>query len=130
MNVDCNLNAITQSRRLCQRLGRYAKGMRFFHTIHPGDVDLKHCDVVYLAALSGLTQSSKEDIVLSTLNRMKDGALLIIRSVYGMRRLLYPVSIMDGLMTASDQYRHLILQQIDYETPWRSASPSILTIRL
>jgi len=91
MNIDCDPNAIEQSRTLCRLLGRRAAGMEFFHTKQTGDLCLKEYDVVFLAALAGLTQANKEDLVMSTLARMRADAVIVIRSVWGMRGLLYPV---------------------------------------
>jgi nicotianamine synthase len=92
MNIDHDIDAIIKSQTLCQGLGRQARDMKFFHTKCPGDFDLAEYDVVYLAALVGLMQTVKEDLVLSTLGSMRSGAILVIRSVWGMRGLLYPVS--------------------------------------
>lgn len=94
MNIDCDSSAITQSRTLCRLLGRSAAGMKFFHTTQTGDLSLLKYDVVFLAALAGLTQADKEDLVMSTLARMRANAIIVIRTVWGMRGLLYPVRLL------------------------------------
>jgi len=91
MNIDCDPNAIEQSCTLYRLLGHRAAGMEFFQTKQIGDLSLKEYDVVFLAALAGLTQADKEDLVISTLARMRSDAVIVIRSVWGMRGLLYPV---------------------------------------
>ena len=91
MNIDCDPQAIEQSRTLCRLLGHRAAGMEFFCTKQAGDLSLIEYDVVFLAALAGLTQADKEDLVMSTLARMREDAVIVIRSVWGMRGLLYPV---------------------------------------
>lgn len=52
--------------------------------------DLAEFDVVYLAALVGLSRADKERIVLSVAGRMRPGALLVARSAWGLRTCLYP----------------------------------------
>lgn len=47
-------------------------------------------DLVYVAALVGLDTISKSNIILSVYNKMKKGSLLLCRSSYGARTLLYP----------------------------------------
>ncbi|EAQ85681.1 hypothetical protein CHGG_06934 [Chaetomium globosum CBS 148.51] len=54
------------------------------------DKDLAEFDVVYLAALVGITQAEKERIVLQVVDRMRPGALLVVRSSWGLRTCLYP----------------------------------------
>lgn len=46
-------------------------------------------DVVYIASLVGTTSLSKHEIIISTHNKMKKGALLLCRSSHGARTLLY-----------------------------------------
>lgn len=48
-------------------------------------------DVIVLAALVGLTQADKQKIVAHLNAHLKPEQLLMVRSVRGMRRLLYPV---------------------------------------
>ncbi|KAL2192127.1 Nicotianamine synthase [Thermothelomyces heterothallicus CBS 203.75] len=52
--------------------------------------DLAEFDVVYLAALVGLSRADKERIVLAVAGRMRPGALLVARSAWGLRTCLYP----------------------------------------
>jgi hypothetical protein len=52
--------------------------------------DLAEFDVVYLAALVGISQAEKEGIMLQVVDRMRPGALLVVRSAWGLRTCLYP----------------------------------------
>ena len=63
---------------MCQEAGR-------------SDYDMREFDVVYLAALVGTTQKEKEGILISVVGRMREGALLVIRTAHSLRTLLYPV---------------------------------------
>ena len=58
---------------------------------HAGKVDLRVFDVVFLAALVGSTQVEKEDLLGGVVAGMREGAVLIVRSVHGLRRVLYAV---------------------------------------
>lgn len=55
------------------------------------EVELKDFDVVYLAALVGSTQQEKEAVLVNVVGKMREGALLVVRSAERLRRLLYPV---------------------------------------
>ena len=69
--------------------------MRFVCTQQPSDnykLDLRKFDVVYVASLVGVSQIDKERIILDTASRMRGGALVVIRSSWGLRKILYPVS--------------------------------------
>lgn len=46
--------------------------------------------IVYLAALVGATQPEKELLIQKITARMNAGALLVIRTSWGLRSLLYP----------------------------------------
>ncbi len=52
--------------------------------------DLAEFDVVYMAALVGISQAEKEGIMLQVVGRMRPGALLVVRSSWGLRTCLYP----------------------------------------
>jgi len=58
--------------------------------------DLRDFDVVYVAALVGATSSEKREIFRKVLERMRPGALLVVRTAHALRTLLYPVSILEG----------------------------------
>jgi hypothetical protein len=53
---------------------------------------LRSFDVVCLAALVGMDVPEKRGILISVSARMREGALLCVRSAVGLRSLLYPVS--------------------------------------
>jgi len=50
------------------------------------------CSVVILAALVGIEEEEKVDIAVHLLSRMSVGAHLLLRSVEGLRRLVYPIA--------------------------------------
>ncbi len=91
-NVDHDQHAIRTSSELCRKLGYSTSEMRF----HCADVkshslDLDDFDVVYLAALVGMSSELKGELVEGIVRRMKPGALLLLRSAHSLRGLLYPV---------------------------------------
>ena len=93
VNIDNNVNAISQSAALCKRLGHRAHGMGFVcQDAESLECELSSCDVVFLAALVGATQSEKEIALASIVDRMRAGSLLVIRTAHSLRTLLYPVS--------------------------------------
>lgn len=53
--------------------------------------DLFNFDVVYLAALVGTSGPEKRQILRDLVSKMKPGALVVVRSAWGLRGLIYPV---------------------------------------
>ncbi|KAI0159772.1 Nicotianamine synthase [Xylariaceae sp. FL1272] len=91
LNVDRNNEAYTAAQALCIRLGEAGRGMDFVcEDAGAVDEDLMEFDSVFLAALVGMTQEEKEDIIISVAGKMKAGAYLVIRSAWGLRTCLYP----------------------------------------
>ncbi|KAK4201494.1 putative nicotianamine synthase [Triangularia verruculosa] len=93
LNVDYDESAISASLKLSLALGERGKGMEFIcaeATSASASRDLAEFDVVYMAALVGITQAEKEKIMLEVVARMRRGALLVIRSSWGLRTCLYP----------------------------------------
>lgn len=91
LNIDVDSNAIRLSRTLNEALGSRGEGMLFrCEDAATSMQDLRGFDVVYVAALVGQTQADKEDILLSVAERMRPGALMVIRSAWGLRTCLYP----------------------------------------
>jgi nicotianamine synthase len=132
LNVDCNLEAITQSRVLCAKLGKKAEGMCFLHA-EAGSSDLQKFDVVYLAALVGHTLEEKERILLDVVKNMKVGGLLVIRSAERLRKVLYPVCLNISTMGEPQlekvlrQNRILTRQLKRYWNAWKFVSQFIHT---
>lgn len=91
-NIDRDPWAISRSAELCFRLG-YSKATMCFHCVdaQSGSIGLQDFDVVYLAALVGMTTEAKRAIVVEISSRMRPGALLLIRSSHSLRSLIYPV---------------------------------------
>ncbi|KAL2269207.1 hypothetical protein VTJ83DRAFT_4053 [Remersonia thermophila] len=105
LNIDCDASAIAASLTLCLALGDAARGMEFvcaeatapilpasstLAADPPTTRDLAEFDLVYMAALVGMSQPDKERIVRRIAERMRPGALLVARSSWGMRTCLYP----------------------------------------
>ncbi|KAH6840607.1 Nicotianamine synthase [Chaetomium sp. MPI-CAGE-AT-0009] len=91
LNVDYDSAAIAASLTLSLALGEAGRGMEFICAEATStDKDLTEFDVVYMAALVGITQTEKEGIILQVVDRMRPGALLVVRSSWGLRTCLYP----------------------------------------
>ncbi|KAK4174246.1 putative nicotianamine synthase [Triangularia setosa] len=93
LNVDYDEAAISASLKLSLALGERGKGMEFIcaeATSASTSRDLSEFDLVYMAALVGITQTDKEKIMLEVVSRMKKGTLLVVRSSWGLRSCLYP----------------------------------------
>lgn len=91
LNIDHNESAIAASLSLSMKLGDESQGMEFICTEADSTaVDLREFDAVYLAALVGLSQAEKEDILISIADRMRDGATMVVRTSWGLRSCLYP----------------------------------------
>lgn len=92
LNIDHNSQAIVQSRALAKELGDSAQGMQFLcQEAGSAELDLRGFDVVYLAALVGMTQEDKESVLVEVVKGMRVGSLLAVRTAHGLRSLLYPV---------------------------------------
>lgn len=93
INIDNNINAISQSAALCKKLGERAQGLCFVcQDAESLELELSSCDVVYLAALVGATQREKEIVLMNVVEKMQPGSLLVIRTAHSLRTILYPVS--------------------------------------
>ena len=57
-------------------------------------------DVVLLAALVGLDPAAKRTVIAAVADRMRPGALLLVRTAYRLRTLLYPMVTADDLVAA------------------------------
>ncbi|KAK0629539.1 Nicotianamine synthase [Bombardia bombarda] len=91
LNIDIDPNAIDVSTRLNHALGSRGRGMHFSCAeAGSADQDLSEFDVVYVAALVGMSQADKEDIFIKVASSMRKGSLLVVRSSWGLRTLLYP----------------------------------------
>ncbi|KAK3939644.1 putative nicotianamine synthase [Diplogelasinospora grovesii] len=91
LNMDYDEVAIAASLSLSLKLGARGQGMEFVCAEAGSDhQSLSEFDVVYVAALVGMSQADKEDILVKVANKMKRGALVVIRSSWGLRTCLYP----------------------------------------
>ena len=94
LNIDHNADAVSKSRDLWRRLGGTANQMLFSCVeADSPEISLEGYNIVYLAALVGKTQEEKEQLLRSVVRRMREGALVVVRSAHGLRRLLYPVCV-------------------------------------
>ncbi|KAF2263593.1 hypothetical protein CC78DRAFT_533868 [Lojkania enalia] len=115
-NIDRDIDALQISRDMAACIG-YAKRMTFAcedvafdgsqdpfrkqgeqrgftHT-----TDWHDYQVVYLGALVGMGNAAKFAILTSLARKLAPGTLLIVRSAYGLRKVLYPeLEISDGLL--------------------------------
>lgn len=90
-NIDNHHPAIEQSSEMCRKLGVHAECLRFQCAEATAAEGLEEYDVVYLASLVGTTHLQKKDIISNLVQRMRPGALLVLRSAHSLRSLLYPV---------------------------------------
>ncbi|ETS87434.1 hypothetical protein PFICI_01262 [Pestalotiopsis fici W106-1] len=96
LNVDSNPAALAASEALCEKLGVWSRGMTFQNSDAKLASGLGGFDVVFLAALVGVSPREKEDIIISVARRMKSGALMVVRSAHGLRTVLYPEVDLSG----------------------------------
>jgi nicotianamine synthase len=91
LNIDRDEEAINASSALSSKLGAQAQGMHFMQAnADSAGYDLTGFDVVYLAALVGDCQSEKENLLVNVARRMRTGALIVVRTSWGLRTVLYP----------------------------------------
>ncbi|KIW03309.1 uncharacterized protein PV09_05520 [Verruconis gallopava] len=97
-NVDFDIQALAASKKLTYLLGLNSKiDMMHAEASNVPTSVLEGSDVVYLAALVGLSLAEKFTILCSMASKLKYGALLVVRSAHGLRGLLYPVLDVDRL---------------------------------
>jgi nicotianamine synthase len=97
-NIDRDAHALQQSVSLCQRLGScYTSRMTFVcedattAASEGTQTQWAEFDVVFLAALVGMTNAEKTNILGRLVGTLRSGCLVLCRSAKGMRGLLYPV---------------------------------------
>nr|BAA74584.1 nicotianamine synthase 5-1 [Hordeum vulgare subsp. vulgare] len=88
--------------RAMKLVGAADEGVRSrmaFHTAEVTDLtaELGAYDVVFLAALVGMTSKEKADAIAHLGKHMADGAVLRARSAHGARAFLYPVVELDDV---------------------------------
>lgn len=108
LNIDHSLPALILSQALISSLSPFCTSnsptsptkplstlthqMKFLHASATSpSLDLMDFDIVYLAALVGPTQREKEAALLNVVGKMREGAVVVLRSAWGLRRLLYAV---------------------------------------
>ena len=113
-NIDRDPWAILKSAELCRRLG-YGPATMCFHCgdVQSNGIDFQEFDIVYLAALVGMSTQAKRDIVANISSRMRPGALLLLRSVHSLRSLMYPVRLFLCSMEGSGTCSNLLPKVVD-----------------
>ena len=125
VNIDHDPAAITVSARLCATLpGTQSAPQKFVcAAATDGAMDLGAFDVVYVAALVGMSAAEKEDVVRRVVRRMKRDALLLLRSAHSLRALLYPVVDVAAL--------HRLGLQVELVVhPWNRVVNSVIIARV
>lgn len=93
-NIDRDAGALRVSQKLCQEL-RYGERMSFVceDIAFPSTngTDWFSFQVVFLAALVGTDTESKMAILTALAGKMSPGSLVVARSAWGLRGVLYPV---------------------------------------
>ena len=125
-NIDRCPTAIALSSQLCQKLGRVTRCLTFECAEASGCTDLSTFDVVCLAALVGTETVEKFGIITSVAARMKPGALLVIRSAHGMRKMLCAV-IEPAAMVLKDGSGVLPLVVVH---PWNHVRNSVVVAKV
>ncbi|RDW65327.1 hypothetical protein BP5796_10019 [Coleophoma crateriformis] len=129
-NIDQSRDAITQSTALYSKLSptddpATPQPMQFQHSEASSPItNLAGFDVVYLAALVGLTVQDKEDILISVVKKMDAGALLVVRSAWGLRGCLYP----EFDPTSEAVLQHLNIQLVVH--PYNHVVNSVIVARV
>lgn len=88
------------------------------------ETSLMGFDVVFLAALVGVSQEEKTRVLGSLVRRMKRGVLVVVRSACGVRGLLYPA------LKFSEELRVLGLQLVLEVRPWNHVVNSTLIMKV
>lgn len=91
-NLDVDASAVREGEALARRLGVGRNQMRFAHTDVFGlsSEELAKYDGFYVAALAGVDPREKDKIFERLAQHAKPGALLVARSAFRLRKLLYP----------------------------------------
>ncbi|KAI8932306.1 hypothetical protein NX059_010502 [Plenodomus lindquistii] len=132
-NIDRDVHALKVSRELCAQLG-YGERMSFAcEDVKDGGMqgknskertDWQSFDVVFLAALVGMTSHQKIAILETLARKFKPGTVIIARSAKGLRSVLYPV-----LELGED------LERAGYEVlaevhPWTKVVNSVIVLKV
>lgn len=92
LNVDSSLLAIVDATAISRKMGYLHEKVAFCCDVVGGTKhSISQADVVYLAALVGETGQEKREVLKNVVANMKSGAIIVIRTAWGLRKLLYPV---------------------------------------
>jgi nicotianamine synthase len=125
LNIDHDPAAIKVSARLCATLPGPQSAVQEFKCASATDAatDLATFDVVYVAALVGMSAAEKEEVVRSVVRKMKRGALVVLRSAHSLRGLLYPVVDVAGLERVGLKVEVVV-------HPWNRVVNSVIVARV
>ncbi|KAF2677381.1 Nicotianamine synthase [Lentithecium fluviatile CBS 122367] len=126
-NIDRDASALAQSQELCARLG-CADRMGFVcedATVSKGGwMQWEKLDVVFLAALVGMTSTEKIEILEGLVGSLARGCLVMCRSARGLRGVLYPV------LELSDDLARMGYEILAEVHPWTSVVNSVVVLRV
>ncbi|KAG0560104.1 hypothetical protein KC19_10G154600 [Ceratodon purpureus] len=125
LNIDHDQAAINVSSRLCATLPGPQSAVQEFKCASATDdaTDLSNFDVVYVAALVGMSLAEKEVVVRSVVRKMKRDALVVLRSAHSLRGLLYPVVDVAGLERVGLKVEVVV-------HPWNRVVNSVIVARV
>ncbi|EOA86670.1 hypothetical protein ACJQWK_08512 [Exserohilum turcicum] len=135
-NVDRDATALALSSALCTKLGVAAR-MKFERE----DVSLEvegqdggnvvgvgakwtQAQVVFLAALVGMDTQTKLGILRDVVGKLRKGTLVVVRSAWGVRGVLYPI------LTLSEDLQALGLEVLAEVHPWTKVVNSVVVLRV
>ncbi|PID84771.1 MAG: nicotianamine synthase [Chloroflexi bacterium] len=101
-NVEVDQEAYCLSEKLAQKL-HLSETLTFYHTDILQFTELAQYDVIFVAALAGLAPEEKSAIIRHLKMHIREGALLAIRTVHGLKTLLYPEVALDDLIDFKHQ---------------------------
>lgn len=117
-NLDINGPDLSLGQQVCDALSPDHQ-MTFIHNDICAQDNLAQYDVIWLAALVG-DETLKEKIISHLFSKMKPGALLVVRTAYNLRTLLYPSIDEQGLapfklklkiQTYADNFHSILIAQ-------------------
>lgn len=86
IGIDADQEALAASRQVCSKLG---SGVSFLHA-DATKVNYNDFSLIFGAALVGMTNDEKQQILQKIKHTARPGTLVAVRSAYGSRELLYP----------------------------------------
>ncbi|KAF1916605.1 Nicotianamine synthase [Ampelomyces quisqualis] len=126
-NIDRDSSALQVSQELCQQLGHGARMSFVCEDItrpSTNGTDWLSFEVVFLAALVGTDTESKMSILTSLAGKLRPGSLVVARSAWGLRTVLYPS------LELSANIEDTGLEVLVEVHPWTKVVNSIVVFRV